>query len=286
MRRPVLSALLALAAAGWLPGSNPHAWAQEPSGLRDLPEIRAAGSLRVGADPTSGSPYIFHPANSQSWEGFEADLARTLAQRLKVSVSFVEVPWRELHQAVVEGKVDVACNALEIKATTGIQFSKPYYVASQAIVAHKNTPGIYGIKDLAKRRVAVTTGSVAAAIVSRIAPPALLIPHTDTSAPLRTLLAKKADAAVLESAMANAWLKSHSKEFQVVGRPLLPNAYGIAVRGSSRALQQALDEALLAVKRSGEHERLLKKHHVWDVLQKGGKPIVPAVGPLPSLPPQ
>jgi ABC-type amino acid transport substrate-binding protein len=284
MQRSGLTALL-LTAAVIVQYAFSHAvTAQAALEIRDFEAIKASGAIRVGADPTAGLPYVTY--KNDQWAGFEVDIAQALGRHMKLAVTLVDVPWRELQHAVIEGKVDLACNALEVRQAEGIRFSKPYYTASQAIITAKKTVGIYGVQDLSKRKVAVTTGSVAAAIVSRLRPPAFMIPQRDTVAPLQAIVEKRAEAAVLESAMAHAWLRNHTKEFQVVGRPMLPKGYGIAMRGGDGELHKAVEQAIQGMKRSGEQEKILRDHHVWDVLQGSAKAIVPASGPLPSLPPR
>ncbi|MEB3196513.1 MAG: ABC transporter substrate-binding protein [Candidatus Sericytochromatia bacterium] len=235
--------------------------------LRDLPDIRKAGALRVGADPTSGLPYFARPDAASEPVGFEADLARALGRRLGLKITFLPTAWRVLPQALVEGQIDVVLNAQEIRSGGGMRFTRPYYLASQAIVTREEVRGLYTLADLAGRQVAVTTGSVGMAVASRLKPPAKLVECPDTDGPFNALREKRAEAVVLESAMVQAWLARQPRGFRLVGRPILPRPYGMAVRSSSKQLLAALDAELAALKHHGAHRRLLKTHHLWDAIQ-------------------
>ncbi|MEB3223211.1 MAG: ABC transporter substrate-binding protein [Candidatus Sericytochromatia bacterium] len=275
----------ALLGGFWLLASlvrTPPSALPPPPAPRDLAAIKADGTLRVALDPTSGLPYCARTgADGSALAGFEPDLARAVGRRLGLKVAFEEVAWRELRRSVVEGQADAAWNALEIKDGGGIRFSKPYYTASQAILV----PGastVFELEGLAGRKVGATTGSIAEAILLRLHPPARVVAAASTEGPLQALKARQVDAVLTEAAMARAWLKREGRGHRIVGRPVLPRPYGAAVRAASPALREALDGALQALRKSGEWQRILQAHGVWEALQDPGRAAPAATGPLPS----
>jgi polar amino acid transport system substrate-binding protein len=254
--------------------------APAPTAPRDLAAIKAAGTVRVAVDPTSGPPYCVRQPNG-ALSGFEPDLARAVGRRLGLTVAFEEVPWRDARRAVVEGQADLAWNALEVKDGAGIRFSKPYYTASQAILVPAAST-VFELEGLAGRKVGATSGSIAEAVLRRLHPPARLVAFPDTEAPLRALEARQLDAVLTEAAMGRAWLKAHARGYRVVGRPVLPRPYGVAVRAASPELREAVDEALAGIKQSGEWRKVLASYGLWEPLQAPGKAVPAATGPLPT----
>ncbi|MEB3329948.1 MAG: ABC transporter substrate-binding protein [Candidatus Sericytochromatia bacterium] len=253
-----------------------------PAAPRDLPAIKADGTLRVALDPTSGAPYCVRQQDG-TLAGFEPDLARAVGRTLGLTVAFEEVPWRDARRVVVEGRADLAWNAFEVRDGAGIRFSKPYYTASQAILV-PTASSVFELEGLAGRKVGATEGSVAEAILRRLHPPARVVAFPDTEGPLRALEGRQLDAVLTEAAMGRAWLKAHGRGFRVVGRPILPRPYGVAVRAASPKLREAVDQALVGLKRSGEWRRILESHGVWEPLQAPGKAVPAATGPLPAAP--
>jgi ABC-type amino acid transport substrate-binding protein len=244
----------------------------------DLAAIKQRGELRIGADPTAGEPY-FWQVNKQS-KGFEAELGVAIARKLGLKATFVSTPWRELLPALKEGKIDLALNALEVRQDAEAQFSKPYYVSSQAILIRGDQQRIYGLSDLAGRRVATTDGSVAAAILAKLKPPAQTRLFADTQAPFQDLGAGKSEAVLLESAMVRRFAKADPKRFKLAGLPLLPRPYGAAMRKGNPQLVKAINDALTALSKAGDLHRILLRYNLWDSLQPTANPA-----PKPSATP-
>ncbi len=253
-----------------------------PARSREPLPVRQPGELRIAVDPTSGAPYF--TAGVKGNVGFEADMAVAMARRLSLKPVFVPTAWRDLRSALAEGRADVAINALEVKDDAGVRFTSPYYVASQAILVRAGETRIYELRDLAGKKVATTRGSVAAAILLRIRPKPTSVLADDTESPFKALTKKSADAVLLEAAMVRAWLKKDPKGYRLAGRPVLPRPYGAAVRRSNPRLLSALDQALGAMRKDGEHARILRSYGLWDSLQGVRAPIAPAAGPVPVAP--
>jgi ABC-type amino acid transport substrate-binding protein len=244
----------------------------------DLPAIKVRGDLRIGADPSAGEPYFWFAAAKAS--GFEAELGEAIATKLGVKATFVQTPWRDLMAAVKAGRVDVAINALELRQDNDILFSVPYYMASQAILVRTSEQRVYGLTDLAGRRVATTDGSVASAILGKLRPAAVTRMFADTEAPFHDLALGRSDAVLLESAMVRRHAMADPKKFRLAGLPLLPRPYGVAMRKSAPLLVAGINSAIKELQNNREIARILKGYNLWDSLQAGA----PAVANVTSGP--
>lgn len=260
MIRSVLAASLLLAAPAQAAAPSP--------GVGDLDAVKAHGELRIGADSSAGEPYFWLAAGKP--KGFEAELGDAIAKKLGVKAVFVHTGWRELLPALAQGRIDVALNALEVRPDAEAAFTTPYYVSSQAILVRSEQNRIYGLSDLAGRKVATTDGSVAAAILGKLKPPAATRLFADTSAPFKDLAAGNADAVLLESAMVRRRQQADPKKFKLAGLPLLPRPYAAAVRKRNPQLLASVNKAIGDLLNGGEIKKILSGYNLWDSLQAGG----------------
>ncbi|MDB5095843.1 MAG: Amino acid transporter binding protein and permease protein [Cyanobacteria bacterium RYN_339] len=247
----------------------------------DFDAVKARGELRIGADPTAGEPYYWLAAGKP--KGFEAELGEAIAKKLGVKAVFVTTSWRDLLPALAGGRIDVALNALEVRPDGEAAFTTPYYVSSQAILVRSDQQRIYGLSDLAGKKVATTDGSVASAILGKLKPPAATRLFADTQAPFKDLAAGHSDAVLLESAMVRRRQQADPKKFRLAGLPLLPRPYAAAVRKRNPQLLASVNKAIGDLLNAGEIKKILTGYNLWDSLQSGGvAPAAPAATPTPS----
>src|SRR5688572_13701494 len=69
-----------------------------------MARIRAAGTLRWGADTQGGEPHVYpDPADPSRVIGFEVDLAGAIARELGVRAEFVQNDWVNLVPSLERG---------------------------------------------------------------------------------------------------------------------------------------------------------------------------------------
>src|SRR5215470_3599305 len=103
----------------------------------------AQQTLRWGADPSGGAPYVFtDPANPDRYIGYEKEMVDALAQKMGRRAEFVPSDWETLLSALQRKSFDVIVNGLEPTGDRAqlILFSKPYYIFQlQLTVDRKST---------------------------------------------------------------------------------------------------------------------------------------------------
>lgn len=82
----------------------------------DVAYIRGKGTLVVGI--TEFAPMDYKDDNGQ-WTGFDAELARLVAQRLGVDVEFVIIEWGQKVNELNSKAIDVVWNGMTL--TDGVQ---------------------------------------------------------------------------------------------------------------------------------------------------------------------
>ena len=117
----VLTMVLALAACGGSKTTESQAPAAEapaetqapaaPAADGDVASIQAKGKLIVGI--TDFEPMDYKDANGE-WIGFDADMAKIVAEKLGVDVEFIEIDWDSKIMELDSGNIDVVWNGMTL----------------------------------------------------------------------------------------------------------------------------------------------------------------------------
>jgi polar amino acid transport system substrate-binding protein len=203
-----------------------------------------------------------------SIEGFEADLARAVAQKLLGSpdrVDFFQVTDDARIQALQDDRVDFVVSQLTITPDRAekVDFSVPYYVTGEALLVQKGS-NIEGFEDLKGKRIAVTEGSISlrrmrASLPSL--PGATLVVTPLSAGNLDAIVHGEADAA--SNDMINLTLlrkgAAHPERFEIIdiGDRFDPKPFGMAVKKGAHRLVERLNRVIEALKVDNQIERLL-----------------------------
>ena len=201
-------------------------------------------------------------------EGFEADLARAIAEKLLGAsdrVDFVQVKDEERIRALQDSLVDMVVSQLTITSDRAeqVDFTVPYYVTREAILVPKKS-GIKRFEDLKGKRIAVTAGSVSirrmrAALA--LLPGATLVVTALSAGNLEAVAKGEADAAsndLINLTMLQKGVDDPDQyEIVDIGDRFEQKPFGVAVKKGSHALLGRLNQAIESLKANNEIERLL-----------------------------
>lgn len=123
----VQEALVAQPALGQLPEVDTSA------ADSDVAYIQGKGTLIVGI--TDFAPMDYKD-DSGEWIGFDADMARIVAEKLGVEVQFVEIDWDNKIMELDSKNIDVVWNGMTLtsEVTSAMECSNPYCNNAQVIV--------------------------------------------------------------------------------------------------------------------------------------------------------
>ena len=171
MPRPVLRTALAasvvalaLLAGGCAGGSDPAASGTAAAGDGDFV---TPGKLTIATGDIAYEPYVIGD-DPASGEGFEAAIAYAIADKLGFADDDVEWVRTSFEAAIAPGPKNFDFNIQQYTITDerkqAVDFSTPYYSASQAVVAISGGPAkgvdsIDGLKDLALGAMAGSTSA-------------------------------------------------------------------------------------------------------------------------------
>ncbi|MDH2412703.1 ABC transporter substrate-binding protein [Nocardioides sp. CER19] len=214
-RTALIAPLLLLAAAGCAPADSDGKAASEPtttatssSGTADacatdsLP-TKTAGKLTVGTDSPAYEPW-FSDNDPSNGKGFESAVAYAVADKLgfaKDAVSWVKVPFNNSYAPGAKA-FDFDINQISITPDREkvVDFSQPYYTATQAVVTLKKNAGkASSLADLKKLKLGAQTGTTSLTAVRQIVKPDKEpLVFNDSNTPKQALLNGQVDAVVFD----------------------------------------------------------------------------------------
>ena len=174
--------------------------------------------LRVGV-AANMPPMIF--TQGGQFTGLEADLARQLAADLGKTVRFIELPWDEQIDALLDGRIDIIMSNLSITPSRSmrIDFTKPYLRSGQAaLVRGSEAAGLRLGLFSAECRIGVQRATTGDYYVQQDLPRANRKYYSNANAGAEALLSKRIEA-FIHDAPVNWWLAS---EYEAKGLVVIP----------------------------------------------------------------
>lgn len=271
MSRPVLRAALAATAtaavlliAGCAGGASPSS-----SGSGDASEgYITPGKLTIATGETAYEPYVVDD-DPASGEGFESAVAYAVADQLGFSKDDVVWVRTSFESAIAPGPKSFDFNIQQYTITDerkqAVDFSTPYYEASQSVVAVKGgkadgVTDIAGLKDLV---LGAMTGSTSATTLEEaIAPTATAQYYNSNEDAVAALKAGQIDAIVLDTPTAYvATVVPYIDDSFVVGQlPAagVPDQWGLLLAKDS-PLTTRVTAAVDALREDGTLDELEQK---------------------------
>ena len=159
MKKKLLAAMLAMSMVLGVTACGGSAAPAASSGDSDVAYIKDKGKLIVGI--TDFEPMDYKDANGE-WIGFDADLAKKVAQSLGVEVEFVEIDWDNKILELDNKSIDVVWNGMTLtnEVKNSMECSNPYLNNAQVVVVPKAEADKYqSLEDVSGLSFAVEAGS-------------------------------------------------------------------------------------------------------------------------------
>ncbi|MEV5571225.1 ABC transporter substrate-binding protein [Spirillospora sp. NPDC052269] len=194
--------------------------------------------------------------------GFDMDLMDLVAKKLGVTQKVVDTPFETIKtgSALNAGKCDVAAAGMTIKPERAkfIDFTKPYFDATQAAMTKKGTT-FASADDLKKAKVgtqAATTGEdfVHNAKIDSVS-------FDDSAALLNGLRSGKVDVIVEDYPVVQGWLKDPANSaYAIGGNYNTGEQYGFAVRkDKNTGLKDLIDSVIAQARTDGSYKTIYEK---------------------------
>ncbi len=221
------------------------------------------GVLTVGMDATY-PPFEYINETTKEFEGFDVDLMKEIAKRVKLKVEFVNVAWEGIIPGLTSHKYDCICSAMTIteERAKQVDFSRPYFVASQVIVVRANDDRIHNVTDLDGKVVGVQMGTTGQFFAEKLQKQGInfeLKLYKTTPDALMDLKNGRLDAVIIDNGIALWMAKKCPEDYKVIEQRLTYEYYGIAVAKDNPELLKAINKALEEMFKDGTYAKIYKK---------------------------
>lgn len=231
---------------------------------------QAEDAIRWGYAAGSYPPYFSQTASGE-YVGFEIELMNALCAKLERECVPTPVAFDGIIAALNAGNLDVIGGGLTINAAREevIDFTKPYkhdkvgYVAATATPLEISEAGLKGLS------LGVQKATIFYDYVSHYFGSSAEIKLYDSPDDITAdLLAGRLDVGMLDLNGATQFVKSSNGAFEVKAvapeDPLLGRGEGFGVRKSDTAFKEQLNEAIAAIRESGEYQAIAAKYFDYD----------------------
>lgn len=225
--------------------------------------IQQRGKIIVGVKYDT-KPFGFIDKD-QKLKGFDIDLSREIAKRVigdANAVEFQQVTSSNRIFSLSSGTVDMIAATMTItpERQTIIDFSRPYFIAGQAIMVKKNSP-IKTLKDLSGKRVIIVLGSTSEINIQQMVPDVKILGFRTYTDAFSALKAGRGDALTTDDTIIYGFL-SEDSGFKVLNQRLTQEPYGIGFNKSksTKLFQEKVDAALQEIIADGT---IRKIQHRW-----------------------
>lgn len=213
--------------------------------------IAAHPVIRVSSEPDY-APFDF-TENGES-TGYSVDYLTLLARRAGLKLEFVQDKWNNLLERAKKGEIDLLHTIFKTpEREQEFLFTRPYKAVIDAIYVSESTEGINSVSDLDGKRIAIAKGDAMVEILRKLLPHSTFIFSDTYLGALKAITVGRADATVLESAVANYLIRRHTltnikvaTEAEISVRYLGKN-YHMAVRKDWPELRSILEKAMDSV---------------------------------------
>ncbi|QWC86287.1 transporter substrate-binding domain-containing protein [Nocardioidaceae bacterium] len=217
------------------------------------------GTLTVGTDSPAYEPW-FADNDPTNGEGFESAVAYAVAEELgyaRGEVEWVTVPFNNSY-APGPKRFDFDINQISITPARAevVDFSEPYYVASQGLIALEDSPvaDATSIEDLQEFTLGAQTGTTSlTAIREQVQPSTDPLVFEDTNSAKQALLNGQVDAVVADLPTAFYITAVEIPRATIVGQfedEANADAFGMLFEKGS-TLVPCVDEALATLEQDG-----------------------------------
>jgi polar amino acid transport system substrate-binding protein len=221
-----------------------------------------SGQLTVGTDKPAFPPY-FEDNDPTNGKGFESAVAYAVADKLgfaKSDVKWTVVPFNSSY-APGPKEFDFDINQISITPARekAVAFSKPYYVAPQAVVTGKGSDlQVSSLADLKDATIGVQIGTTSLDAVNEVVKPDEQPKvFNDSNDVVTALKQNQVDAIVVDLPTAFYLTAAQVPGSKIVGQFSAPggDSFGLLLQKDSK-LTPCLDKAIDELKSSGELKQI------------------------------
>ena len=245
-----LGFMLAFVALSWMGGCSCD---------RDdsLGRIKQAGHISL-ATSAGYSPFSFYN-DSKELVGFDIEVAREVAKRLKVDLKIVDTPWEGIIEGLSARRYDGIIGSMSVTEArrSVVSFSTPYYYSRTRVMVRMDSP-LKTHADLQGKTIGIAVGTTFEKDAVRIGAKSIQ-PYTSDDQALLELHRGNVDAVVTDEIVGTYTVTRKKLPIKNLGAPLGEEQIAAAFRKEDKALLSAVNDALKAMQKDGALRRMTEK---------------------------
>jgi ABC-type amino acid transport substrate-binding protein len=237
-----------------------------------MAELQENGKIVVGVKFDVPQFGFRNPTNDEL-EGFDADMAREVAEGIGVEPQFVEAISKNRIPFIQEDKVDIVFSTMTItdERKEQIDFSDVYYVAAQSFLTRKGEP--MTVETAANRKVCTAKGSTSELNLPAVQPDVDIVLQDGYAQCVQLLRNEQVDAVSTDDVILLQFLKQDPDAFEVSKETFSTEPYGAGIKQGRDEFVEFVNGVIQEMKDDGRWAELYAK---W---------ITPVTGNEPPSPP-
>ncbi|ANU66381.2 transporter substrate-binding domain-containing protein [Turicimonas muris] len=227
---------------------------------RSLAQIKESGVLKVGSTGDY-KPMSYLNKETGKYEGFDAEMAESLAKYLGVKLEYVPTKWKTLQQDTMDDKFDVGISGITVTDARKkvMTMSDGYLTFGKTILVTKGKEGQFkSLADVNKPEVRVmyNPGGTNEKFAKESTPKAQLTMH-EHNAEIPGLVGEgKADVMITETMEARRYVRDNPKlAAPLVDKPFTENHFGVLMKQGYPKLEEAVNDWMKKVKADGTMDK-------------------------------
>jgi polar amino acid transport system substrate-binding protein len=237
--------------------------------VEGVPELED-GVLNVGSE-IAYAPFEFFQEGTEIEDGLDIDIARCLAEEMGVGISFLNTGFDGLIPALQSAEFDILVSAMTIRPDREEQIDfVPYITVGLGVVVPTGNPdNITGLDEsLCGLTLAVQVATIQVTFLEDLNAGACadnnvnIVTFDSNPLAVEDLRTGGSDANFSDFPVAAEDAAQSEGDLEVVEPQIDPEPYGIGVDKGSTELNDAIADAVQAIRDSGKYDEVLEK---WDL---------------------
>ncbi|MBT2229356.1 glutamate ABC transporter substrate-binding protein [Nonomuraea sp. NEAU-A123] len=197
-----------------------------------------------------------------TFEGFDVDVARYIAQKLGKEFEFIPVLAADREKVLLNGKADLVLATYTISQDrkAKVLFAGPYHISYQDILVRPDESSIGNVRDLKGRKICEVKGSNAAQrVVEERKVAASVVPVSDYAACLAALKDRRVDAITTNDVILAGLAIKDGSGLRLVNAQFNEQRTGVGMHKGDVAGCEAVNRAITTMYQDGTASKLLHK---------------------------
>ena len=226
--------------------------------FRTYDEIKEDGKLVVATNATF-PPYEFRDDNG-NFAGIDIEIIQAVGEYLGLEVEITDIEFDAIITSVSSGKADIGIAGMTVTEDRlkNVDFSDTYATGKQVVITASDS-GINGVADLAGKKVGVQTGTTGDIYASDDSTIGSVEQFNSGTEAVLALSQGKIDAVIIDNEPAKKYIEKY-EDLVIIDEEYTYEEYAMCIAKGNTELVEKINEALKALKDSGELQKIIDKY--------------------------